>query len=151
MQPMLHPRLRIEQAALVAPPLHFLHPQTIGCGDLQLEMSKGFVRLPRVPEAELLAPPRLQVRQELAFDETRQHLLRICVGHDSGVIHLEGPRSDRRRRNGVPRTVAPPFGLSTALGVFRTAWLETSGSAAVESDVAAVDPRPVEGRVSPDA
>ncbi len=37
----------------------------------------------------------------------------------------------------VPRTVAPPIGFSEALGVFKTAYIETSGIAVFDNAVGA--------------
>src|SRR5687767_9372811 len=95
MQPVLEAALHIEEAALVAPALHFLDARTVGTGDAEREMAEDFVGLPLLAEAELVAAAGFEIRQKLSINELGQRLFGSDIVCD-GVIGFRRLRFDNR-------------------------------------------------------
>src|SRR4051794_12046902 len=103
-QPMMHPRLGIQQAPLVAPTLHFLHPRVIRAGHPRAQMAKSFPSQPRFSETQFFTTPGLEVGQELALNELGQRSFRGWIGY--GIDHASLARFGSRNRGGTHRRSA---------------------------------------------
>ena len=85
-------------------------------------MAKNLLGFTRMTEPEFFPAPRLQIRKETSLDECRQDCLR-----------KPGRQSDQLPLRLDSTTAVVPF--SAALGVFKTACIDTSGITSADTAV----------------